>query len=433
MGPMSVPPVRYARSDGVSLAYQVYGTGPTVVTVPPAAQNIELAWESPRFRVLLERMGSFCRHVHFDKRGTGVSDRTVGVPTMDQRVEDLLTVMDDAGVGSAYLVGVSEGGPMALQFAATYPERVDGVVVLTSGARIFGDMTTEESEMRRVRAEHLLDVWGTDASVSVDVWAPSLAGDAAYRAWHVRYERPCASPAAIRELYAMLRDIDVRPLLPFVDAPTLVIHRRHDPVLPLALAEEVVAGVRDARLVVVEGRDHFTHAGDMHAWLDEIEAFVTGGVATRPANSARRSSGRTSVLSTMGGFAAAVDGVEVLRGAWGRGGPASSASAWPSRDTSPSCATSSSSCSGPMNPTSPGWGRASRCCSPTSVECSVAASSPTVPRFASTRRSCARTSRSSTAPCGKATTPPRLPAITGQCCPRTPTTTGPRSPAIASP
>jgi pimeloyl-ACP methyl ester carboxylesterase len=121
------------------LAYQTWGSGPaTVVAIPPLAQNIELTWERPEYRTMLERLGSFARVLHFDKRGTGASDRTARVPTMDERVEDLRAVMDHAGIERAYMLGVSEGGPMAIALAATYPDRVEGVVLMSSGARIYG-------------------------------------------------------------------------------------------------------------------------------------------------------------------------------------------------------------------------------------------------------------------------------------------------------
>lgn len=313
-GVATLPTIRFARNQGVSLAYQVWGEGPPVVSVPPLAQNIELAWERPELRRILDRLGSFSRHLHFDKRGTGTSDRAVAVPTIDERVDDLAAVMDDAGLERAILLGVSEGGPVALAFAATYPERVDGIVALCSGARIYPDATPEMVEARELRVARIPEWWGTDETLALDVWAPSLAADPSYRAWEPRYERQSASPAALRDLLAMLADIDVRPLLASVECPTLVIHRRHDPILPLMLPEEVVAGVRDSRLVVVEGHDHWAHAGDADAWLDEVEAFVTGQVAPRPSP---RATQRTITLRTMGGFAVEVDATPVPTGAWG--------------------------------------------------------------------------------------------------------------------
>lgn len=308
--------MRYARVDGVSLAYQAWGSGPaTIVAVPPLAQNIELTWERPEYRTMLERLGSFARVVHFDKRGTGASDRTARMPTMDERVEDLRTVMAHAGIGRAHLLGVSEGGPMALALAATYPDLVDGVMLVSSGARIFGDVTSQELAAAREWNHAFSDRWGTEDSLTLDLFAPTLAADAGYRAWEPRYERQSASPAAIRELLEMIETIDVRPLLASIAVPVLVIHRRGDPVVSVDRAHEVVAGVPCARLIEIDGNDHMVQAGDVHAWLDHVEAFTTGSV--RPRSEAPVVDRGRVTIRTMGGFAVKVNGQEVPLAAWG--------------------------------------------------------------------------------------------------------------------
>src|SRR5829696_728510 len=132
-----VPPVRYARSRGVSLAYQAVGHGPaTIMVIPPLAQNIELAWEAPEYRRVFERIASFSTFVMFDKRGTGASDRSTAMPTMDERVDDTLVVMDEAGIDRAFMLGLSEGGPLALLFAMTYPTRVEGLILHSTFAAL---------------------------------------------------------------------------------------------------------------------------------------------------------------------------------------------------------------------------------------------------------------------------------------------------------
>jgi len=307
-------PVRYARVGGVSLAYQTWGEGgAAIVAIPPLAQNIELTWERPEYRRMLERLGSFARVLHFDKRGTGASDRTARMPTMDERVEDLRAVMVHAGFERAHLIGVSEGGPMALALAATYPELVDGVVLVCSGARIVGDATLEEVAAAREGYSLFADRWGTEESVTLDVLAPSLASDASYRSWEPRYERQSASPAAMRELLEMLVSIDVRPLLPSIAAPVLVLHRRGDPVVAAERAREVLVGAPSAQLVELDGDDHMAQAGDVDAWLDHVEAFITGAVSER-----RRSVGLARpFVRTMGGFAVEIGSEEVPLAAWG--------------------------------------------------------------------------------------------------------------------
>ena len=308
--------MRYARVAGVSLAYQVWGTGAaTIVAVPPLAQNIELMWERPEYRTMLDRLGSFARVLHFDKRGTGASDRTARMPTMDERVEDLRAVMQDAGIERAHLLGVSEGGPMALALAATYPDVVEGVVLMSSGARIHGDATVDELEAIREGNAVFADRWGTERTLALDVLAPTLASDAGYRAWEPRYERQSASPAAIRELLEMLQTIDVRALLPSIGVPVVAIHRRGDQAISVERSREVVAGVRSGRLVELDGDDHMAQAGDVHAWLDHVEEFVTGARGSRSAPIPTPP--KSASITTMGGFSVRVRDDEVPLTAWG--------------------------------------------------------------------------------------------------------------------
>lgn len=306
-------PIRFARVDGTAIAYQTWGAGPSpVVAVPPFAQNIELTWERPEYRAFFERMGTFARMLHFDKRGTGASDRTARMPTVDERVEDLVAVMDAAGFERAHVFGLSEGGPVAIALAATYPERVETLALFGSGARIVGDETEEEREARLAGVRYFHRRWGTDESVTLDVFGPSVAGDPGYRAWEPRYERQSATPAAIGELLDMVEAIDVRPLLGTITVPTLILHRRDDAVVPLAFARETAALLPTSRLVELEGADHFAHVGDVDAWIDHYERFVAGTV-TRPPRAAQHQVS----ISTMGGFRVSVDGALVPASAWG--------------------------------------------------------------------------------------------------------------------
>lgn len=318
----SVPPTRYARSGDVSLAYQDFGHGPVaLVAVPPLARNIELAWESSLYRRYFNRVASFCRYVHFDKRGTGASDRTLPMPSLDTRVEDLKAVMDTAEVDRAFLWGSSEGGPMALLFAATYPDRVEGLVLDGTAAVLVPACESPTArEQRLARREKWLDAWGTDRSSTLAFMAPSVAADPWYRAWQPRYERQSASPAALRELMAMNDEIDVRPVLSSIEVPTLARHRVGDRVVPIGRARETAAAIRGARLVEFPGDDHFSHIGpEIVEWLGLLEEFVTGAPRRAPRRRApARSDRRAAVrVQTLGGFAVVVDGEEVPLSAWG--------------------------------------------------------------------------------------------------------------------
>jgi DNA-binding SARP family transcriptional activator/pimeloyl-ACP methyl ester carboxylesterase len=307
-------PVRFARVQGAAIAYQTWGTGPArVVIVPPLAQNIELTWERPEYRALFDRLGHFAHALHFDKRGTGASDRTDHMPTIDQRVEDLIAVMDAAEFDRAHVLGLSEGGPVAIALASTYPDRVETLTLFGSGARIIGDETDDERDQRRAGVAYFHERWGTDETVTLDVFAPSIARDEGYRAWEPRYERQSASPAALRELLDMIEAIDVRALLPSVTAPALVLHRRDDAVVPIARARETAALLADARYVELEGDDHFAQIGDIDGWVDQYERFVAGTVSPRR----DRATARDVDIQTMGGFRVCIDDEPVPAKDWG--------------------------------------------------------------------------------------------------------------------
>lgn len=310
-------PVHFAPTRTGRLAYQVFGGGEhTVVSVPPTAQNIELSWEYPAIRAMLERFGSFCRFVHFDKRGTGCSDRRSRPADIDERVDDLRAIMDHAGIERAHLFGNSEGGPMTLLFAATYPERVRSVILFGTGAALVPpDLDDAALEQRRERNRAYAARWGTPDSPTAAGFAPSLAAsDPGFVAWHQRYERLAASQDCLLDLLELCLRMDVRELLPRIDVPTLVIHRRADPVVPIAFAHELVDGLPDARLFAQPGNDHFAYAGDVDGWMDEFEHFVTGRVTSEPIGDVARPAVR---ITTLGRFAVEVDGEEVPVSAWG--------------------------------------------------------------------------------------------------------------------
>ncbi len=312
----SSPPIQFAPTQGGRLAYQIFGDGPaTVVSIPPLAQNIEIAWERVEIRRMLERFGSFCRYLHFDKRGTGASDRRSRVPGIDERVEDLRAVMDHAGVGSAHLYVNSEGGPMAILFAATYPDRAESLTLWGSGPAMVPQGLTEEQRNAQIeRQEQFIARWGTPNSPVVDRFAPSLAGDQAFRRWHQRYERNSASTESLRDLLRLSLDMDVREILRHLDLPTLVFHRTHDKVVDISLGRELAAGIPGARMIELPGDDHFSYAGEIDPWMTEMERFVTGGVRSVSAPIAPQPSVR---ILTLGQFAVEIDGSPVPISAWG--------------------------------------------------------------------------------------------------------------------
>lgn len=263
---------------------------------------------------MLERFGSFARWIIFDKRGTGASDRRLPVANLDERVEDLRAVMDDAGVERAFLLGTSEGGPMCLLFAATYPERVDGIIIHGSGAYVTApaDVDADARSQSLARFEYLIKTWGTPQSPMADAFSPSLAGDDDYRRWLERYCRLSATQESCRDLLGMLADFDVRDVLAEIKTPVLVQHRTGDRIVPVRYGREIAATISGATMCEYEGEDHFSFAGDQ-GWIDDLERFVTGTVQDRPL----RPTDTRVTISTLGRFGVQIDGEEVPTSDWG--------------------------------------------------------------------------------------------------------------------
>jgi pimeloyl-ACP methyl ester carboxylesterase len=278
---MNTPPTRYAKSDDVSIAYQVVGDGPfDVVAVLGFATHVELQWELDAFARFFERLSSFSRLIIFDKRGTGLSDPVSEVPTLEQRVDDLRAVMDAAESEQAVLFGVSEGGPMSVLFAATHPARVSALVLHGAMGR-----TTEAPDypwaspaeaLRESAVEFIAPYWGQEARGTVELFAPSLADDPQTVELAARLERSAASPAMVWKIFEMFLDVDVRDVLPTIHVPTLVVHRHGDRVVDRRAGQELARRIPGARYVEVPGIDHLPWAGDSEAVLGEIQEFLTG-------------------------------------------------------------------------------------------------------------------------------------------------------------
>lgn len=274
------PVTRYADSDGAGIAFQTVGSGPIdIVMVPGFASHLEHAWAHPRLAYFYHRLSSFARLTLLDKRGTGLSDRVSpsDLPGIEQRKEDLKAVMDAAGVGRASLVAHSDGGPLAILFAATYPERVENLVLLNTYARrVSGPDHTAAlaPETYAGFATALADNWG--GPVAAELLAPESASDPEFLNWWAMSLRLSMSPGAAQAMVAMNADIDVRAALPAVHVPTLVIHRAGDQGAPVEGGRFIADHIPDARMLELPGDDHFPWLGDAETVLDAIEEFVTG-------------------------------------------------------------------------------------------------------------------------------------------------------------
>jgi len=220
------PKTHYARSGDVNIAYQVLGEGPRdLVMVPGYVSNIEVNWEEPMFARFLTRLASCARLIVFDKRGTGLSDRDTDMPSLEVRMDDVRAVMDSAGSERAVLFGISEGGAMCMLFAATYPERCTGLVMAGAYARRAWASDHPwglSNEQFSAWIEVIRRDWGSP--VGIEQRAPSMAADPAYREWWARLFRLSASPRAAEMIVNLLRDIDVRHILPTIRVPTLILH-----------------------------------------------------------------------------------------------------------------------------------------------------------------------------------------------------------------
>jgi class 3 adenylate cyclase len=273
-----VSETRYARSGDTSVAYQVLGSGPIdLVYVPGFLSHLEWNWQYPPIARFLERLASFSRLIVLDKRGTGLSDPVEGVPTLEERMDDVRAVMDAVGSERAALFGVAEGGPLCLLFSATYPERTSALALYACLAKFTQDReypwgwTPAGIQIYLTASE---PEWGT--GVGAEHLAPSLAGDEVYRRWFARMLRLSASPRTALALLRMNAEIDVRAVLPSVRVPTLVLHRTGDLFVASGHGTYLAEHVPGAKLVELPGDDHWPWAGDPDAVVAHVQEFTTG-------------------------------------------------------------------------------------------------------------------------------------------------------------
>lgn len=276
----SPPKTRYAESDGVSIAYQVVGEGPIdLVMIPGFGSHLEVAWEHPKLAHFYNSLASFSRLTLLDKRGTGLSDRVSpdALPGIEQRKDDLKAVMDEVGIERGTLIAASDGGPLAMLFAATNPERVEKLVLINTYARRVSSPDHDEAlspEFYQGFIDLVTENWGEP--IAAELLAPDSASDPVFREWWATSLRASMSPGAARAMVAMNAAIDVREALPAIHAPTLVIHRTGDGGSPVAGGRFIAENIEGARFLELPGNDHFPWLGDAEALLGAIEEFVTG-------------------------------------------------------------------------------------------------------------------------------------------------------------
>jgi len=280
---VDTPEIRYATgAPGIDIAWQEFGRadGPRIVCIPGFISHLELNWESPPIANILHGLGAACRVIAFDKRGTGLSTRTLGFGSLEERADDARAVMDAAGWERAHLFGMSEGGPMAMLMAAMNPERVQSLsLYATFESRATTRPDAQVSPTMDPELQALLEllpaIWGTGVALrdsGLIAHAHEAPEDLA-----ARFERNSCTPHMIVEIMRRNYEIDVRPLLPTLRVPTLVVHARDDPMVPVELGRYLASHIPDARYVELPLAMHTSwHADDYEPLLDAVIEFVTG-------------------------------------------------------------------------------------------------------------------------------------------------------------
>jgi class 3 adenylate cyclase/pimeloyl-ACP methyl ester carboxylesterase len=277
---VDVPQTRYAKApDGVHLAYQVFGEGPTdVVAIPGGFTHVEMRWEEPQTARLWRRIARFCRVIVFDKRGAGLSDRATKLPPFEDQIDDVLAVMAAAGSESAVVDGILDGGILAALFAATHPDRVRGLILESSTPRVLKapdypwgfDADAWESLAKQI------DEWSLDDLIALT--SPDRVGDQPYREWFGRYARAGAGPGGLAAIMRLVAGVDIRSVLPMIRVPTLVLARPNDALVSIEGSRYLADAIPGAVLRVLPESDpsYIPMAGDTTPSIGEIEEFITG-------------------------------------------------------------------------------------------------------------------------------------------------------------
>jgi class 3 adenylate cyclase len=263
---------RYAQSEDISIAYQVVGDGPIdIVVVPGLFSHVEFQQELPGYKAFFRRFSSYARVAIFDKRGQGLSDRIAGAPSLEERMDDLRAVMDAISSRRAALFAVSEGCPMSVLFAATYPERVSHLVLSGGFARMADRM---KADAYQAFVEQLVKHWGTGQALKFV--APSQLNNPDAVAWFGKFERLSSSPGALKTALQLNRKIDITSILPTLHVPTLVLHGRSDRQVSVELGRKLAQGISGAKYVEYPEGDHYLWLSDAEAYFGDIEEFITG-------------------------------------------------------------------------------------------------------------------------------------------------------------
>ena len=289
MNDLVLPVTGYALSGDLNIAYQTMGNGPIdMVIVPGTWSHVEFMHEMPGYTEVSRRLSTFGRVITFDKRGQGLSDRMSGAPSLEQRMDDVRAIMETVGSQRAALLGFSEGCPMSVLLAATYPERVSHLVLFGGYATgrlkldpSLGGYATDRPKLDPSRSEAFEEWlsgvtknWGSGKTIKM--LNPSQADNADAVARFAKLERLSTSPGALKTLLRLNAQIDVKSILPTLRVPTLVLHRRTDALVRVERGRELAAQIPGAKYIEYPDGDHLPFAGNTNALLSDIEQFITG-------------------------------------------------------------------------------------------------------------------------------------------------------------
>jgi len=257
--PIPRPATRYAKSGDVHIAYHLFGNGSAnIILMPGFVSHIDNYWDQPGLNRYLCQLGSRARMAMFDKRGTGMSDKVDALPGMDERMDDVRAVMDAAGFETAFVMGVSEGGPLAALFAAHHPERCDGLIMYGAFAR-FKHWVPDDAALQQL-FDYIESDWGSGKSLPQ--FAPGVADDPEFVRWWGKFERLGGTPGATIALMKMNSQIDISHVLPTIQVPTLVIHRSNDVLIDIEAGRQLAAEIPGAQYVELPGYDHLPFVGN---------------------------------------------------------------------------------------------------------------------------------------------------------------------------
>jgi pimeloyl-ACP methyl ester carboxylesterase/class 3 adenylate cyclase len=279
-----MPDTRYADSGGCAIAYQVVGDGPVdLLFVPGLISHLDLQWCDPVFSDALRRLASFSRLIIVDQRGVGLSDPCPTVPTVDERVADLVAVVDAAGARDVYVLGQCAGGPAAIVYAATHPERVAGLILMSTFAKGAADDANPAAIPPDAFAVAMdaIDHWGEGRTLAL--WNPSRAEGRVYRRLYATFERAALTKGMARAAIASTLQVDVTAALDSVTAPALVLHCTDD-FMTVEAGKYLAAALPDSRFIELIGADHapFSGAGASEV-IDHVHAFVSERAPVTPA------------------------------------------------------------------------------------------------------------------------------------------------------